>query len=97
MVYNCTQSTNGYNMKIFEIHAGGFNASGLAVVAAESIERAVEMANANTNKKYDLTYHPYFVKVLGVLTLRVTEHVMTQHEFGFPHLPSTGSGLTVRF
>ena len=84
-------------MKIFEIHAGGFNASGLAVVAAKSLERAVEMANENTDKRYDLTYHPYFVEVLGELTLRVTEHVMTQHEFGFPHLPSTGSGIKVTF
>ncbi len=84
-------------MKIFEIHAGGMNASGLAVVAAKSIERAVEMANENTDPHFALTYHPYFVKVLGELTLRVTEHVMTQHEFGFPHLPSTGSGLTVKF
>lgn len=84
-------------MKIFEIHAGGFNASGLAVVAAKSLDRAVEMANENTDTKYDLTYHPYFVKELGQLHGRCIAHVMTQHEFGFPHLPSTGSGIKVTF
>jgi len=84
-------------MKIFEIHAGGFNASGLAVVAHQTVEQAVAMANENTDAKYDLTYHPYFVKELGQLDGRCTAHVMTQHEFGFPHLPSTGSGIKVTF
>ena len=83
-------------MKIFEIHAGGMNASGLAVVAHDTIDGAVAMANANTDPMYDLTYHPYFVKQLGDLDNN-TAHVMTQHEFGFPHLPSTGSGIKVTF
>jgi len=83
-------------MKIFEIHAGGFNASGLAVVAHNTVNDAVAMANANTDPKYDLRYHPYFVKQLGNVD-NDTAHVMTQHEYGFPHLPSTGSGIKVTF
>ena len=83
-------------MKIFEIHAGGMNASGLAVVAHSTVDGAVAMANANTDPDFALTYHPFFVKVLGDLDNN-TAHVMTQHEFGFPHLPSTGSGIKVTF
>lgn len=84
-------------MKIFEIHAGGMNASGLAVVAHKTIDDAVTMANGNTDPQFDLTYHPFFVKELGQLSGQVAPHVMTQHEFGFPHLPSTGSGIKVTF
>lgn len=86
-----------YNMRIFEIHAGGFNASGLAVVAHKTVDEAVTMANENTDPQFDLIYHPHFVKELGQLHGRRVAHVMTQHEFGFPHLPSTGSGIKVTF
>lgn len=103
-------------MKIFQIGAGGFNASGMAIVAADSAEFATQLANRESRRRvadrdnvdFDLTYHAMNAKVIsgamGVSTPANRhdsrprkEGVLTIHEFGFPHLPSKGSGIKVTF
>ena len=103
-------------MKIFQIGAGGFNASGMAIVAADSAEFATQLANRESRRRvgdrdnvdFDLTYHSHNAHVIaGAVALATpanhfdtrprTAGVLTMHEFGFPHLPSTGSGKKVTF
>ena len=103
-------------MKIFQIGAGGFNASGMAIVAANNADMATKLANlesrrravAMDNDDFDLTYHSHNAHVIaGAVALATpanhfdtrprTAGVLTMHEFGFPHLPSTGSGKKVTF
>ncbi len=103
-------------MKIFQIGAGGFNASGMAIVAAEDAEFATQLANRESrnrvavrdNVDFDLTYHAMNAKVIsGAVAMSTPANrfdqraceaaVLSMHEFGFPHLPSTGSGIKVTF
>lgn len=103
-------------MKVFQIGAGGFNASGMAIVAADTAERATQIANSEScrraiereNVDFDLTYHALNAKVItGTLAIATPanrfdhrapkEGVLALHEFGFPHLPSKGSGIKVTF
>jgi len=59
-------------MIVFQIGAGGMNASGMAVVVAETPEHATLLANLESrerakdvnNKDYDLTYHEMNAKVV---------------------------------
>ena len=103
-------------MKVFQIGAGGFNASGMAIVTATTAERATELANAESrarvtnrdNVDFDLTFWAHNAHVVtGAVAMAMPanrfdqrppkERVLALHEFGFPHLPSTGSGIKVRF
>jgi len=103
-------------MKIFQIGAGGFNASGMAIVAANSPEFATQLANRESRRRvadrdnvdFDLTYHAHNAEVIeGAFAMPTpanrfdhrdcNETLMSMHEFGFPHLPSTGSGIKVTF
>ena len=104
-------------MLVFQIQAGGMNASGMAIVVAETAEHATLMANLESrerakdvnNKDFDLTYHSLNAKVVpGMHGIPVAKHphsragglkahVVALHEFGFPELPSAGSGIKVTF
>ena len=103
-------------MKIFQIRAGGFNASGMAIVAADTAEFATQLANRESRRRvadrenvdFDLTFHAMNARVIsGAVAMstpanrfdqRVCEpSVLSMHEFGFPDLPSTGSGIKVTF
>ena len=103
-------------MKIFQIHAGGMNASGMAMVAANTAEFATQLANRESRRRvadrdnvdFDLTFHALNAKVIdGAMATSTpanrfdqrapTEGVLVLHEFGFPHLPSSGSGIKVTF
>jgi len=70
-------------MLVFQIGAGGMNASGMAVVVAETPEHATLMANLESrerakesgNKDYDLTYHAMNAKVVhGMYGTPVAKH-----------------------
>jgi len=85
-------------MNIYILNSGGFYAIGTAVVAAPNVEAAAELANATTDKKWKLEYHPFggnSTEPVGTTTGR--PRVMNIHEWGMPHLPSKGSGLKVTF
>jgi len=103
-------------MKIFQIGAGGMNASGMAIVTAKTSEFATQLANRESRRRvadrdnvdFDLTYHSHNAKAIeGAIALPTpmnhfdtrpcVERVLSMHEFGFPHLPSTGSGIKVTF
>ena len=70
-------------MLVFQIGAGGMNASGMAFVIAETAEHATLMANLESrerakdvnNKDYDLTYHALNAKVVpGMHGVPVAKH-----------------------
>ena len=70
-------------MLVFQIGAGGFNASGSAVVIAETAEHATLLANLESreraaesgNTDYDLTYHAMNAKVLpGIHGTPIVKH-----------------------
>lgn len=103
-------------MKVFQIGAGGFNASGMAIVAADTPEDATQLANHESRRRvadqdnvdFDLTFHPNNAHVISSAVAMSTPAnrfdqrpcvagVLALHEFGFPHLPSTGSGIKVTF
>ena len=100
-------------MKIFQIGAGGFNASGMAIVAAPDAEFATQLANRESRRRvadrdnvdFDLTFHAMNAKVIsGAVAMSNPANrfacqpsVLSLHEFGFPHLPSKGSGIKVTF
>ena len=71
---------------------------------AESRRRVARRDNVD----YDLTYHAHNAHIItGAIAMSTPanrhdaraakERVLTMHEFGFPHLPSTGSGKKVTF
>ena len=59
-------------MKIFQIGAGGYYASGMAIVAADTPEFATQLANRESRRRvadrdnvdYDLTYHAMNAKAI---------------------------------
>ena len=86
-------------MRVFSIGAGGYRAVGLMVVAAETAERAAELANETTDtEQYHLTYYAHNAQVCeGVSDANSMEYVITSREYGHPELPSSGSGVKVTF
>lgn len=85
--------------KIFSLKAGGYYAIGMCVVAANDLEEACKIANEASDKKLNLTYHPFGgIKETPVGTSDdIVSHVKDMHEWGMPELPSKGSGKSVKF
>jgi len=84
-------------MKLFALHAGGFNAIGTIVVAAPDLETALELANNASDRKFNLTYHGIVSGEPVGESLVTSKQVVSMHEWGLPDLPSKGSGIKVTF
>ncbi len=82
-------------MKIFQLHAGGYYTSGMAVVAANTLEHALDMVNEESDPQWKLTYNGRH-SIIGEETT-VNARVMALHEYGLPNMPSKGSGVKVTF
>ena len=84
-------------LNIYALNAGGYYAIGTAVVAAPNLDTAPELANAASDKKYNLTYHGIVSGEPVGFVGGNEPRVLNIHEWGMPELPAKGSGKKVTF
>jgi len=84
-------------MNMYKLNAGGYYTSGMALVAANSVEHALELANEASDPQWKLTYFGFGGAPKVGDQVEVNPHVIAIHEYGLPDMPSKGSGIKVTF